>query len=184
MFLDVLKIALLVVLTPFVIGMAIWILQMGYGFASWLGLLLLPVPRWIRWIILIPVTVITFFIITFTFNVLYWIGDWYGDSFFGTLWLWVTSFTHAVFLPNVLVTNATFLAPNGRIWISVATMLLIWLFLLGLAFDTEQGITGFDLLFHGALVMGAISALWRVLSLKSLIPLLQHLEQEKVDMFE
>jgi hypothetical protein len=58
-------------------------------------------------------------------------------------------------------------------------MLLLWIWLLGAAVDTESGVTGFEFGFHGALILSALTALWRVVEVKNLIPLLEFMERER-----
>ena len=175
---EFLKIVILILLTPWIIGFAYWILAMGHGMGAWLGLILLPVPSWIRWVILIPATILTFFIAIFTFNIIFWIGDWYGESFLGTVWDWVTTFVQASLVPTLLVTNVSLIAPRGRVWIAVATMLLIWLWLVGVFLDPQTGKQGFDLLFHGFILVAALSAAWGVIKVKTMEPLFRLIENE------
>lgn len=175
---DVLKIIILLVLTPFLLGFAYWVLALGYALPNWLGLVLLPVPGWIRWILLIPVVIISFLIITVAFNVIFWFGGWYGDSFLGTIWVWGATITQAVLLPYLLINNSFVVAPKARLAVAMITMLLIWIWLLGAAVDTESGVTGFEFGFHGALILSAVTALWRVVEIKKLIPLLEFMERE------
>jgi len=117
-----------------------------------------------------------------TFNVIFWIGSWFGDSFTGTAWVWVTTFTQATVVPRMLVAAGYVTAPNGSRWISVGIMVVIWVWVAGVLFDpaTEHfSYTEFDFwAFYGALVVTAGSAAYAVNKFWHLEPLFRLLELE------
>ena len=133
---------------------------------GWAAIFLLRLPSWVRWIILLPALGLSALLLTITFNVIFWIGAGFGDSFVGTAWMWVTTFTQAVVVPRMLVAAGYATAPNGRRWVSVGIMIMIWVWVAGVLLDpetvhfsyTESDFWGF----YGALVVTAGSAAYAV----------------------
>ena len=164
--LSILQGVLLTVLACFAIWTATYVFTIGTGVVGWAAIFLLRLPSWVRWIILLPALVLSGLLLMITFNIIFWIGGWFGDSFIGTAWMWVTTFTQAVVVPRMLVAAGYATAPNGRRWISVGIMIMVWVWVAGVLLDAETvrfSYTESDFWgFYGALVVTAGSAAYAV----------------------
>jgi hypothetical protein len=177
--LSVLQGLLLVVLAFFALGVANFVFQLGTGLVTSATLGLFGLPIWVRWTILLPAIVFSAFILIVTFNVIHSIGDWFGESFVGTAWMWGTTFIQSAVVPSLLVTTAFMIAPNGRRWIATALMLVIWTWLAGTLFDPDTGeFVSESLMFYGALLLAAFSALAAVRKAWIMEPVLRLMESE------
>ena len=176
---SVLKGLLLIVGAFFALGIATWLFNVAQVLVVGGSLGLSRMPTWLRWVILIPAIVVFSLILIIAFNVIFLIGDWFGESFVGTAWEWGATFIQSAIVPSLLVTTAFLIAPNGRRWIAIAMMLVIWLTLFGSLFDSnsaDNSLIEFDTLFHGALLLAAVSAAWGVLKMWDMEPMLRALE--------
>lgn len=185
--LSVLQGFFLIVLALFALGFAKYVFSAGHGLVGWASIALLGRPSWIRWIILLPAIILSAFILIFTFNVIFWIGDLFGESFVGTAWMWGTTFTQAVVVPGTIVTTGYVIAPNGRRWIAGAVMLAIWAWLAGTLFDPETSeflASEVDVWFYGWLVVAAGAAAYAAIKAWVMEPLLRLAELEMRDKFD
>ena len=145
---------------------------------NWASLSLFGRPSWVRWIILLPAIGLSALVLIFTFNVIFRIGDWFGDSFVGAAWMWGTTFFQAAVVPSTLVTTGFLIAPTGRRWIAIAVMLAIWAWLAGplLSPDTGDFLAPDDAWVYGWLVIAAGAAAYAAINAWGMAPTLQLLE--------
>lgn len=174
-----LQIAVMTIFTLVAVYFGVSVLKLFTSGMLGLAIVLLRVPGWIRWLLLIPVAIFTFFTTMVAFELVSLPGAWFGESFFGTLWTWFTTLTLVGLIPTLVVTNTSIVAPKGRIWVAIGIMLYIWLTLSDTFLAPPPDVQGFDFQFHGALVVAVISSIHGVGHVWTLTPILKLMEIEK-----
>ena len=138
----------------------------GTGLVGMASIRLARLPGWVRWIILLPSLGLSGSLLIITFNLVFWVGSWFGDTFVGTAWIWGTTFIQAAIVPSMLVSTGFVVAPAIHRWVAIAVMIAIWLWVAGLILDPETGnfspresdFWGF----YGALALSACAAAYGV----------------------
>lgn len=172
---------LLVVVGLFAAGFTVWAFQLAYGLVIWAALLMLVLPKWMRWILVIPVFWASGVALILIFNAVFWVGGWFSGSFVGTAWVWVATFFQALTVPAALVGITSVVAPSGRRWVALLSMLAVWIWLLGTFVDPATGnldFSGFPAWYYLAYGVAALSAAYNALKIATLEPALRALEDE------
>jgi hypothetical protein len=179
---SILRFLLLIPLAFLALGVAVFVVNMGQGLLVFGSLAMLALPRWVRWLSVLPALALGAVVLLFTFNLVFWIGDWFGETFVGKAWTWVTTFAQAVVVPTALVNIASLVAPSGRRWVAIGVMLAIWVWLFGTLLNPDTGqYRGAEsgAWFYGWLALAALAAAYQSLKVWAFEPVLLAMERER-----